>query len=83
MGHDTGHVGETQCSLGEREQSVTSISSSQYDQPGRGCREETPGGSPQPGKKMKKKKAHLFGKLRKSTGKRGSTPTIIGRPVEE
>ena len=56
-----------------REQSVTSISSSQY-----GSRETTPTSSPQSWKKTKKKRGALFGKLRKSTGKRGSTPTILG-----
>ena len=59
----------------EREQSVTSISSSLF---GGGSREGTPTQTPQPGKKMKKKRGPLFGKLRKSVGKRGSTPTIIG-----
>ena len=60
----------------EREQSVTSVSSSLYEP---GSREETPAHSPHSGRKAKKKKGHLFGKLRKSTGKRGSTPTIIGQ----
>ena len=59
----------------EREQSVTSVSSAAFDP---GSREETPSYSPHSGRKMKKKRGPLFGKLRKSTGKRGSTPTIIG-----
>ena len=60
----------------EREQSVASVASSQYS------REDTPTHSPHLGKKFKKKKGPLFGKLRKSTGKRGSTPTIIGETRE-
>lgn len=60
----------------DREQSVTSVTSSQYEP---ASREETPLHSPMLGKKSKKKKGQLFGKLRKSTGKRGSTPTIIGK----
>ena len=64
----------------EREQSVTSISSAQFDQE---SREGTPSLSPHSGRKSKKKKTALFGKLRKSTGKRGSTPTIIGEWLPE
>lgn len=60
----------------EREQSVTSAASSQYDP--LNSREATPSFSPHMSKKMKKKKAPLFSKLRKSVGKRGSTPTILG-----
>ena len=56
----------------EREQSMASIASSQHS------REGTPTHSPHPMKKFKKKRGPLLGKLRKSTGKRGSTPTILG-----
>ncbi|CAI8024130.1 Kazrin-A [Geodia barretti] len=58
-----------------REQSVTSVTSSVYE---RGSREGTPTQSPNSSQRGKKKKrGPLFGKLRKSAGKRGSTPTIL------
>lgn len=63
----------------EREQSVASVSSSLYEP---ASREGTPTHSPQHVKKHKKKRTPFFGKLRKSEGKRGSTPTIIGESVE-
>ena len=59
----------------EREQSVASVTSSVYE---RGSREGTPTQSPHSSRKGKKKRGPLFGKLRKSAGKRGSTPTILG-----
>ena len=59
----------------DREQSVTSVASSRYDP---GSMEGTPSQSPHSGRRGKKKRGPLFGKLKRSTGKRGSTPTILG-----
>ena len=63
----------------ERGQSVCSVSSSMF---GYESRESTPTQSPVPGarEKKKRKKGPLFGKLRRSEGKRGSTPSL-GRAV--
>ena len=54
----------------EREQSVSSVTSSLYGE----SREGTPLQSPLPGRRTKMKK--VFGKLRRAGGKKGSTATI-------
>ena len=57
----------------ERGSSVCSVSSSVYGKENQGG---TPTHSPLPGRREKKKKGPLFGRLKRSSGKRGSTPSI-------
>ena len=62
----------------ERGSSVCSVSSSVYGRENHGA---TPTQSPLLGRREKRKKGPLFGRLKRSAGKRGSTPSI-GREGE-